>query len=205
MVLIIISIVFGVITTALKSNRKIDKRSLSILTKVLTTFCVFIAVVSWSVKNGNYSGWRLLLSLGILFGVLGDFFMEFEKFFLYGMLSFLVGHVFYIFSFRSNGGFPNALILTFVLCIGIAYYFFIQNKLGKDKIPVLVYVLAISTMLAFSSNMSLLTFLGALLFFVSDAILAYDKYVKSVPLRDFLILSTYFSGQILIGISAMLR
>ncbi|MGQ9855184.1 MAG: lysoplasmalogenase [Fervidobacterium sp.] len=203
MALIIISIMFGVITIALKSYRKNVKSNLSVLTKVLTTFFVFLAVVSWSVKNGNYSGWRLLLSLGVLFGVLGDFFMEFEKFFLYGMLSFLVGHVFYIFSFHSNGGFPNVLILVFVLGIGVAYYFFIQNKLGKDKIPVLIYVIVISTMLAFSSSMSRLTFFGASLFFVSDVILAYDKYVKSIPLRDFLILSTYFSGQVLIGISAM--
>ena len=46
---------------------------------------------------------------------------------------------------------------------------------------------------------------GALLFVISDSLLAYDKYVGRIKNRDFLILSTYFVGQFLIAWSVVVK
>ncbi|QIV78380.1 lysoplasmalogenase family protein [Fervidobacterium pennivorans subsp. shakshaketiis] len=64
-------------------------------------------------------------------------------------------------------------------------------------------MLAISTTVAFSS-LSAVTFSGAILFFLSDLLLSYDKYVRKIPNRDVLVLTSYFAGQLLITISAVL-
>uniref|UniRef100_A0A7V4NEJ8 Uncharacterized protein n=1 Tax=Fervidobacterium pennivorans TaxID=93466 RepID=A0A7V4NEJ8_FERPE len=48
-------------------------------------------------------------------------------------------------------------------------------------------------------------FSGAILFFLSDLLLSYDKYVKRIPNRDLLVLSLYFAGQLLITLSVVLQ
>jgi uncharacterized membrane protein YhhN len=39
---------------------------------------------------------------------------------------------------------------------------------------------------------------GAILFFISDGILAFNKFIKQFNLADFLVLSTYFTAQLLL-------
>ena len=45
---------------------------------------------------------------------------------------------------------------------------------------------------------ALLAMLGAILFLVSDSILALDKFRSPLPLRDLLVMSTYYAAQLLI-------
>jgi len=58
-------------------------------------------------------------------------------------------------------------------------------------------------MVAFSS-VCIVAFSGAILFFLSDLLLSYDKYVRRIPNRDLLVLSLYFAGQLFISLSVVL-
>lgn len=198
---VIVSIACALVTITLKQLGIFWKAS--VVFKVLTTLMLFLAVFSDAVFSYSNGKAGVLVSFGLLAGVLGDFFLEFERFFIYGMVAFLLGHMFYVFGFYMMGGLPSLSLLILVLATGVVYFLFIKKFLGKDKFAVFLYVLAICTMVAFSSSVNVLTFSGAVLFFLSDAILAFDKYVRKVPSRDLLVLSTYFAGQLLIALSVL--
>jgi uncharacterized membrane protein YhhN len=67
---------------------------------------------------------------------------------------------------------------------------------GILRIGVSIYAVLICTML-FSALLqrSLFYAIGALLFVISDFILAWNKFVEPVPYRDALVLGTYLSAQ----------
>jgi len=81
--------------------------------------------------------------------------------------------------------------------------------LGKMRLPVLMYMLAILMMgwaaagrrLLTEQEGSLLAFLGAILFIASDSALALDKFRRRFRSAQLLILSTYFTAQWLIALS----
>ena len=71
-------------------------------------------------------------------------------------------------------------------------------NVGSLTVPVAVYMCAITAMvvtaiLARFSNPWVVC--GAILFVVSDSLLAIDKFKTPVPFRDVLVWSTYYLGQ----------
>jgi uncharacterized membrane protein YhhN len=74
---------------------------------------------------------------------------------------------------------------------------------------VLVYIGAITTMAVFAAGRyialggtkPLLAFLGAVLFLVSDSVLAYDRFGRKIGPARILVLGTYFPAQLLIALS----
>jgi alkenylglycerophosphocholine/alkenylglycerophosphoethanolamine hydrolase len=178
-------------------------KNLSILLKVLTTLTLFLAVLSDSVFQNHNNKVELLVAFGLLSGALGDFFLEFDRFFIPGMGAFLLGHIFYVLGFYKMWGIPSFGIIVTLLLSGFGYFLFLKRFLSKEKLAVFLYVLAICTMVAFSSG-RIVAFSGAILFFLSDLVLSYDKYVKRIPNRDLLVLSLYFAGQLFISLSVVL-
>ena len=74
---------------------------------------------------------------------------------------------------------------------------------GVLRIGVSIYALMISAMLYTAlMQRSLFYALGALLFVISDFILAWNKFLEPVPYRDILVLGTYFAAQWLLFIRA---
>jgi alkenylglycerophosphocholine/alkenylglycerophosphoethanolamine hydrolase len=178
-------------------------KNLSILLKVLTTLTLFLAVLSDSVFQNRNNKVELLVAFGLLSGALGDFFLEFDRFFIPGMGAFLLGHIFYVLGFYKMWGIPSFGIIVTLLLSGFGYFLFLKRFLSKEKLAVFLYVLAICTMVAFSS-VRIVAFSGAILFFLSDLLLSYDKYVRRIPNRDLLVLSLYFAGQLFISLSVVL-
>jgi uncharacterized membrane protein YhhN len=88
-------------------------------------------------------------------------------------------------------------------------FFILAPKLGPMKVPVFVYIAAITTMAGFAATRyvdrggarPLLAFIGAVLFLVSDSVLAYDRFARKVPAARIIILGTYFPAQLLIALS----
>ncbi len=178
-------------------------KNLSVVLKVLTTLTLFLTVLFDSIFLNHDNKVELLVAFGLLSGALGDFFLEFDRFFIPGMGAFLLGHIFYVLGFYKMGGIPSFGIIFVLLLTGIGYFLFLKRFLSKEKLAVFLYVLAISTMVAFSS-VNVVAFSGAILFFLSDLLLSYDKYVKRIPNRDLLVLLLYFAGQLLITLSVVL-
>jgi uncharacterized membrane protein YhhN len=128
-------------------------------------------------------------------------------FFMLGLAAFLIAHIFYIiFFFNINR--KEKSKLNWLLIIAVAAYYFalltiLFPTLGDMKIPVTVYGLVISTMLLFALHVAsiknreaakwLLT--GAILFVISDSVLAINKFYHPFEYSGALIMLTYGLAQ----------
>lgn len=151
---------------------------------------------------------KKFIFIGLLFSICGDYILSFPEYFVFGLASFLIAHVFYIIAF-SNGAKLAVEKSIPIYLIGGSLYFLLFPGLGDLKIPVLLYVITISTMVwrAFARNHSnkdsyYAGALGACIFFVSDSLIGLSKFYTPIPADRFLIMLTYYTGQFLIFRSA---
>lgn len=166
---------------------------------------IFIIALAF---NGDSSPnfYKTSIIIGLIFSLAGDVFLISPRFFLHGLIAFLLAHICYIAAFFHVPGLLAAVpFLIYVL-------FFLRvlwSNLRKLKPAVFVYALVIAAMgwfavdraIPFAANKDSLAALGALLFIVSDSILACNKFKAPFKSADFLILSTYFAAQWLIALS----
>lgn len=92
-------------------------------------------------------------------------------------------------------------------------FFYLRPGLGKMQIPVMIYMAVISLMVhravggfyvgASVPLQPLLAMAGALLFYVSDFVLAVDRFAfdGELPRANWMVLGTYFSAIALIALS----
>ncbi|MEP5263476.1 MAG: lysoplasmalogenase, partial [Nitratireductor sp.] len=155
----------------------------------------------------------LLLSAAFLFSALGDLFLAMKgdaRNFPRGIAAFLVSHLFYIAVMVPIASAPETLAQKAVsLAVGlgaIALYFTLAPTLGKMKLPVGAYLVAILVMalsaLAIPEGAPLLG-LGAVLFVISDSVIAFDKFKSPVPARGLIVWITYYVGQALMALSLL--
>jgi uncharacterized membrane protein YhhN len=152
----------------------------------------------------------------LLFSWLGDILLLWSDLFIYGLGAFLMAHVCYIFGFRLAQQPETSLdswhfIRTFFynlpifLVAGLVFYFIYPN-LGGLKIPVIAYILVIVGMVTTARARFKKTnsasfwqvFIGALLFLVSDGILALARFYQDFPEAGILIMGTYATAQLLL-------
>lgn len=176
--------------------------------KPLTMVFIIMLAVFGSSALPHY---RNLIIVGLVFSMAGDVFLMLPSDrFVAGLIAFLIAHLFYIVAFVSK---INTLIgwpLISLITYGIVIYLVLSSYLGKMKMPVVIYIVVILVM-AWSAwewwaqagtNTSLLAFLGAVLFVVSDTILAVNRFRRKFKLARVLNLSTYFTAQLFISSSA---
>ena len=150
--------------------------------------------------------------LGMLFSYLGDVLLMFqgENFFMFGLASFLFAHVIYI---KVTARFlPKDLTVKmissafpFVVFLAVLMYLIYPN-LGDLLIPVFVYAITIATFgsVAFlnyrseKSTENLWLFIGALIFILSDSLLALNKFYEPNEIYGVSIMITYILAQFLI-------
>ncbi|MEW5873393.1 MAG: lysoplasmalogenase [Chloroflexota bacterium] len=154
--------------------------------------------------------------LGLLFSFGGDLalmFQENRKAFMIGLVLFLLAHVAYTVLFALLGRFSAWDILSTVvlLAVGLGFYRLIQPNLGAMKLPVIIYIVVISLMVsraistlfnpAFTTGQGIMIAVGAVLFYVSDLILAAGRFWKPWKYHR-ISLVFYYSGQLLIALAA---
>lgn len=162
--------------------------------------------------------------IGALIGsVGGDTLLMFanykELYFILGLISFLIAHIFYILCFHSikvKTSIPGRWYTAII--VGV-YYFFIMSfllpHLGVLKVPVLIYGIVISFMLLLAMHLyelpdhqtARIILTGAIFFVVSDSILAINKFYHPVVWGGWAIMSTYVLAQWLLvrGITRYIR
>jgi uncharacterized membrane protein YhhN len=148
---------------------------------------------------------KMLILVAIFFAWLGVILMFSDpNLFVFGLGAFLVTHFLYIFMFVKNIELPKVHSLLLLL-IPIVFFKLILSYVPADfKIPVIIYFSVITTMAALASfrNLNLVgnkeIFAGAILFVISDAILAYNKFVIPLPFSTLFVMSTYGIGQFFI-------
>lgn len=162
--------------------------------------------------------------LALSLSMAGDIFLLLpERFFLYGLGAFLGAHIAYIIAFNRVPPPLNIGIIFFVIAIIAVtslFYFRLYQALKKGEqntyfLPTLLYAIGIAGMLfsslsslarpAWSLPSSLLVSCGGLSFFLSDAILAWHRFISPVANRNLKVRLTYHLGQICLVGGVMLQ
>lgn len=146
--------------------------------------------------------------LGLLFGLGGDLFLLHKKHFLSGLISFLLGHLAYIW-----GLWPESWGLSFIwyslYAFGLFFFVWLSRHLYHNKrrhfiLPVLLYTVVITTMVlvaaawTYEANPPYPYFLwAAWAFLLSDSLLAIHYFVRSFYADQLLILTSYYLAQAL--------
>jgi uncharacterized membrane protein YhhN len=150
--------------------------------------------------------------LALICSFLGDVFLMYkgERYFIVGLISFLVAHLIFIKIVTSKlqkttiSKIITSIIPFLILFFGLIY--FLKDNLSELLIPIIIYGLTISTFgvlamlnyLITKNNKSFLMFVGAVIFISSDSILAINKFYYTTKVMEVLIMATYIVAQFLI-------
>lgn len=174
-----------------------DLHRLEYFAKPAVMICLFLGLY-W---NTGLQGNIFWFGLGILFSLVGDvLLLSFERLFLPGLIAFLFTHVSYITGFMEEIVNITAWSLILAVFIAINIGRLLRRIVGAMRIkgenklilPVILYGTVISVMLyaamstifnpIWKTSASFFVSLGAFLFCVSDAILAWNRFVS--PIRN---------------------
>ncbi|GAB0169971.1 lysoplasmalogenase [Lysinibacillus sp. CTST325] len=177
--------------------------SLILIFKVIPMFLIIILAATS--KNLGIKKYQLLIVIGLVFCMVGDYTLQW---FLIGLTSFLIGHIFYILAFSSTNERQVPTWAKIVLLVyGASMALWIAGTVFSSGdivlgIAVIAYISVILTMgwTAIRTGSTFAT-IGALLFILSDSYLAINKFVMPLPFSHEFIMLTYYSAQILIALS----
>jgi len=183
------------------------------IAKPLTTTLILVPVLALVPKSE--ATYIPLIAAGLTFALLGDILLMLpEERFSLGIASFAATHVLYLAAFIASAGKalinPTTIPLIFVAVLMARVLWPGVRK--SLRIPILVYVVLITAMtvqaigsaLASESIGLAIAASGAALFFISDSVLAVDRFRVPFPAARAMVLSTYWLGQWLIAYSTQL-
>jgi len=173
-------------------------RSLEYVAKPATLLALLVYAGS-----GHPSPW---LVAALAFSLLGDVFLMLPAdLFLAGLGAFLVAHLAYIGAFVGPVA-PRLVWLAVVIGVLAPVAARILHAVPDRALraPVAVYSLAISLMVASAvASASTVAIAGAMLFLVSDMLIAWNRFVQPRPWAPLAIIVTYHLGQL--GLATALR
>jgi alkylglycerol monooxygenase len=155
------------------------------------------------------SAFRNLLLAALFFSLLGDVALMLPGLFIPGLVAFLIAHLCYIALFRrGTPWFASKAALACTLLAAGGMYAFLFPKLDPVlKVAVAAYATIIALMAAqaigratiLRDPASIGVAIGAVLFMVSDSLLAINRFATPIPLAQFWVLATYYAAQVLIA------
>lgn len=192
-----------------------QRRQIYILKPISTLLVIAVALLSFLEPTRN-STYTVGVVVGLVLSFGGDvalMFQENRRAFTGGLALFLLAHVAYTVVFALLGRLSgwDLLSAALLLMVGVGFYGLIRPNLGKMKGPVIAYILvislmvnrAVSTLLSpiFGGGQALMVAIGSVLFYISDVILAANRYWR--PWRyQRISLAFYYGGQLLIALAA---
>jgi uncharacterized membrane protein YhhN len=125
------------------------------------------------------------------------------------LLAFFLAHVLYIAALTRGIQTISFDVLVPILIAAGAIYLYLYGRLGKMRILVLIYMIALCLMAWLAVNRyvethdqaGLFALCGGLLILFSDSVWAVNKFKKSFWLAEILILGTYFAAQLAFALS----
>ncbi len=160
---------------------------------------------------------RALYALALAMHTLGDIFLIFggNVFFMAGMGSFFIGHIFYLLLFQSFfRDLPTAkkalygFLMSFAMIFGAVAVREIMKLEPPMALPVSLYAAALIAMTC-TGLFAFFTFgkdwwpvfAGALVFIVSDSLIGIDMFLGiDFPLRGVAVMATYITAQVLLTV-----
>lgn len=175
------------------------------------------AVKGLSIATLAWWAWGLgarMPALALAASSLGDVLLDIRtvNLFIPGLLLFLVAHVIYTATFFQAWRYPlriwerQRVLAGCVIAYSIGFTGWLAPSLGPLTFPVAVYICAITAMVvsAIVADLPTRVIAGALLFLVSDSLLAIAKFKGPFALRDYAVWGTYYAAQYCIA-TGMLR
>ena len=159
------------------------------------------------------------LVLAMLFSCAGDVLLMLQSknqnFFMFGLGAFLVAHIFYILTYKQHQsgdtthelqGLQKIRYAFPIVLSGTGLVVILYGRLGGLKIPVLIYAAVLTGMVLAalfrfgktSTASFAMVFGGAILFMISDSLIAVNKFLEVLPMAGFWIMATYIAAQYLI-------
>jgi uncharacterized membrane protein YhhN len=172
----------------------------------------YLVSVKWNTSTA-------LVLVAIVFSFLGDTFLMYDSldqlYFMLGLGSFLLAHVFYAIAYGrhvfdlADSPLANVQMIrmaTPVILAGTGLVVILYPVLGDLRAPVIVYALVLMFMVLkalfryhkTSTTSFFMVFAGAVLFMISDSLLAINKFLQPIAGSAFLIMGTYITAQLLI-------
>jgi uncharacterized membrane protein YhhN len=179
-----------------------DRRPVEYVAKPLTMVVLIAAAVALDPVDATT---RNLFVAALVFSLLGDVFLMLPRnLFVAGLASFLVGHLFYIAGLQTRGQdgawFVAGLVVVLIAVLIIGVRIIQAVRKGDEPAlvaPVTAYVAVISFMVASAfGTRNLFAVLGAGLFYSSDALIAWNRFVDQRPWGRLGIMVTYHLGQV---------
>lgn len=143
---------------------------------------------------------------GLIFALLGDCFLLFStvEFFVIGLICFLIMQICYAVAFNNKRRIPknsDYKVVATIALIGALVLGFLWKDLGNIRTPVTLYAIAITimTIYAYLRHPKIrgykIVLIGVILFVISDAILAMDKFNETIHNGQIMIMVTYMLAQ----------
>ncbi len=152
---------------------------------------------------------------GLILGLVGDVCLGLPGLtaFRIGLVAFLAGHILYILAFiilARRTDWINTVNLLIIAISGLVYWWLLPY-LGKMLVPVTLYIVVISVMVASAwaafrnpgvrRTGAWLILVGAVLFYASDIFVAHDRFVTEQFYNRLIGLPLYYTAQFLLAFS----
>ncbi len=171
------------------------------LFKPLTT--LLLIALAWALLPMGAP--RLPMLAALLLCLAGDIALLWhgKRAFIAGLLAFLLGHLLFVWALVQHPSFQTPPLAWGLICLPAAgYVAYLAPRCGRLLPAVVLYVCAILAMVLAAAGVrgspalsgSGLVLTGALLFLLSDGILAWRRFVQPSSLGQAATLATYYSG-----------
>jgi uncharacterized membrane protein YhhN len=177
------------------------------LCKPLATGLILLLV--WRTRAPLSPRYRRWIAAGIGCSLMGDVLLMLpHDLFVPGLLAFLLGHLCFLGAFLGDSRFASRpLPLLASLGFGALNLWLLWDSIGTTlRVPVIVYVVVLAGMAGQAlvrarvfalrtdpqAHAAKLAAAGALMFMLSDCLLAWNRFHGAIPLSSLWVLSTYY-------------
>ena len=212
---LILFIVFSVLHLIASFNDDAEKR------KKTKPFLLIWLLLYYVFSTDNLS---VFLVLALFFSWLGDVLLipKGHKWFAFGGISFMFSHLFFILAYTNNFEFkdlkPVVLVIAGIVYFGTSFKIMRELRVSTPKsmiFPMFFYLMCNSTMNMFALMQmmsrkdigSVVAYIGAVLFFISDCTLFLVRYYKNKDIiykKHFTVMLTYLLGEFLITLGILM-
>jgi len=206
-------IIFGIVLLCglLFYEKRKSRVPLSVAKSILSLLFVMTALL----QSRSVPAYSVYLLVGLIFCLIGDVCLALpsERVFKVGLVTFLIGHIFYIFSFSTLIQIPHWISIGLFIFLGMSafIFFWLRPHLKSMLIPISLYIVIITIMVigawavfwksSFQISGRALILAGALCFYFSDVFVARDKFIKEEYVNRLLGLPLYYAGQFMLAFS----
>ena len=155
----------------------------------------------------------LMVIAAIVSSLAGDVLLMFPSQFIAGLITFLISHLLYIVAYRQHRdeldesplkGVHMIRLAFPIILAGTGLIIILYPALGDMRIPVIIYavvlvLMALNALFRFGRTTATsfwMVFSGAVLFMISDSVLAINKFLSPFEEAGFLIMLTYMAAQL---------